>query len=267
MSRLAAELLFTDLDGTLLDHDTYSYREALPGLETVRSLRIPLVMVSSKTFPEMAELHAELSLNSPFIFENGGGIAWPEPESPDGFAVELLGPPIDALLAAVPLLERALACGIVPITAMDPGELASVTGLTPERARLAQLRRASLPFLLRDAGASLPPDMTGGGEPVEGFRITRGGRFYHLIGAAADKGTAVTRVAGRYMRMWGWDSLVSGGIGDNENDIPLLRAVTLPVLVQRHDGGYAACDFEVTRMEGMGPAGFSEAVKWLCAGE
>ena len=74
MTRL---LVVTDLDGTLLDHETYSYAEAAPALAELRRRGIPLVLASSKTRAEMELLHAELGLSDPFICENGAAICTP----------------------------------------------------------------------------------------------------------------------------------------------------------------------------------------------
>jgi hypothetical protein len=70
-------VVFTDLDGTLLDHDTYGWEEALPALERCKRLLIPIVLVSSKTRAEMDQLRIKLSISAPFISENGGGIFSP----------------------------------------------------------------------------------------------------------------------------------------------------------------------------------------------
>ncbi len=42
-------LVFTDLDGTLLNHDDYSWEAARPALEELQRQSIPLILVSSKT--------------------------------------------------------------------------------------------------------------------------------------------------------------------------------------------------------------------------
>jgi len=67
-------LVFTDLDGTLLDHNTYGWEEAIPALELCRTRGVPVILVSSKTRAEMAALRCKLSISTPFISENGGGI-------------------------------------------------------------------------------------------------------------------------------------------------------------------------------------------------
>src|SRR3989339_344329 len=70
-------IVFTDLDGTLLDHDTYAYDEARPGLDRLAAEGVPLVLVSSKTRPEIEELRARLGNRHPFVPENGGAIFIP----------------------------------------------------------------------------------------------------------------------------------------------------------------------------------------------
>ena len=68
-------LIFTDLDGTLLDHDTYSYAPATDALQKLRDTQTPLILASSKTAAEIAPLRHELGFDGyPAIVENGAGI-------------------------------------------------------------------------------------------------------------------------------------------------------------------------------------------------
>lgn len=65
-------LVFSDLDGTLLDHTTYSYAPARPALAALRARDALLILASSKTAAEMLPLHQELDLGeAPMIVENG----------------------------------------------------------------------------------------------------------------------------------------------------------------------------------------------------
>jgi mannosyl-3-phosphoglycerate synthase len=67
-------IIFTDLDGTLLGLNTYSYQEAKEALRLVKSERIPVIFCSAKTMAEQEVYRDELKINDPFIVENGGAI-------------------------------------------------------------------------------------------------------------------------------------------------------------------------------------------------
>ena len=68
-------LVFTDLDGSLLDHDDYSFSAALPALSRLRDHAVPLVPLTSKTLAEMRVLQQALHNPHPFVIENGSAIA------------------------------------------------------------------------------------------------------------------------------------------------------------------------------------------------
>ncbi|MCU0535678.1 MAG: HAD-IIB family hydrolase, partial [Hydrococcus sp. Prado102] len=60
-------LIFTDLDGTLLNQDDYAYEAAIPVLEKLKTQQIPVVPVTSKTRQEVETLRQEIKLEDPFI--------------------------------------------------------------------------------------------------------------------------------------------------------------------------------------------------------
>ncbi|MEN6467293.1 MAG: HAD hydrolase family protein, partial [Syntrophaceae bacterium] len=70
-------IIFTDLDGSLLDHEDYSFEAARPSIERIKRLGIPLVMTTSKTRREVELLQREMGMSAPMIVENGGGIFCP----------------------------------------------------------------------------------------------------------------------------------------------------------------------------------------------
>ena len=69
-----ALIIFTDLDGTLLNSEDYDYRAAIPMLEKLKAQQVPVVPVTSKTRAEVEALRQELNLSAPFIVENGSGV-------------------------------------------------------------------------------------------------------------------------------------------------------------------------------------------------
>ncbi|HHJ53507.1 MAG TPA: HAD-IIB family hydrolase, partial [Caldithrix abyssi] len=64
-------VVFTDLDGTLLDAQTYSYLPALEAIQLLKEKHIPLIFCTSKTFSEARALQQQMGISDPFIVENG----------------------------------------------------------------------------------------------------------------------------------------------------------------------------------------------------
>ena len=71
---MSIAVIYTDLDGTLLDHHTYSFEEALETVHALRDRGIPIVPCTSKTRAETAELMHAAGLFGPMIVENGAAI-------------------------------------------------------------------------------------------------------------------------------------------------------------------------------------------------
>ena len=70
----ATGVVFTDLDGTLLDHNTYDYGPARPALEALGRRGVVLVLCSSKTRAELLHWQAVLGIEGPLVSENGSGV-------------------------------------------------------------------------------------------------------------------------------------------------------------------------------------------------
>ena len=71
-------LIYTDLDGTLLDHHTYSFEAASPTLAMLRKNGTPVIPCTSKTRSETTHLMRALELDGPMIIENGAAIWVPQ---------------------------------------------------------------------------------------------------------------------------------------------------------------------------------------------
>lgn len=71
-------ILFTDLDGTLLDPYTYSYQESLWAINLLKREQIPIIFCSAKTQAEQEVYRKALEIIDPFIVEEGGGILIPQ---------------------------------------------------------------------------------------------------------------------------------------------------------------------------------------------
>ena len=235
-------LIFTDLDGTLLDHHTYSFKGAEQVLHRLHQLAIPIILTSSKTRAEIQSLQEKLGLSEPFIVENGGGIFLPpgNPIQDDKDFHQLgthrgiqFGKPY-AFIREIfeKYQDRYVLRGFGDMTV---AEIIELTGLSREEALLAGQRDFSEPFLFlaEPRLEELQKEVA-----EHGLTITRGGRFYHLMASGQNKGRAVTATT-RLFQGPCRDRIVTVGLGDAENDFVMLEVVDIPVLIPGPDGSFA----------------------------
>ena len=269
-------VLFTDLDGTLLDYDTYSWAPAEEALDRCKALRIPVVIVSSKTRAEMDPLRKVLGLSDPFVSENGGGIFFPRdslqirPPSQAVLEGDLwrwsLGAEYSSLVKALREIREELGWEIRGFSDMGIDEIADNTGLSLYGATLSARREFDEPFTVLSPAE---PDFSMLKRAVEkrGLTVTSGGRFYHLKGES-DKGNAMMRLVEWY-RQGLKEAILTVALGDGENDLPMLRLADFPVLVRSKHGNFPVHD----RIENLlvtdepGPDGWRSAVLRILASD
>ncbi len=259
-------LVFSDLDGTLLDHTDYSYTASLRGISILRERGIPLVLVSSKTCAEMTLLHTDLGLTAPFIFENGGGIAYPEGRIPPfTFQIKLQGFSVEKLRKRVPVIEKLLNDSLETIFDMSMNDIIERTGLNTAQVKLALERKSSLPFVLPSGKNLGIGELDAVNRKLRSYDLTmtRGDRFYHLSSIEATKGEAIRSIISFYRKTGAKGKIISTGIGDSENDIPMFKSVTRPILVRKHDSTYIKTGMKIKVTKAIGPAGFTEAMEGL----
>lgn len=272
-TQMTRYVIFTDLDGTLLDADSYSFTEALPALEALQARGIPLVLVSSKTRAEMEPLRRRLQHNGPFIVENGAAVFVPHGyfDFPlerirvrSCYDVIELGLPYHMLRDVLKQIEDAVETPIKGFGDLSVEDIMRLTNLSHTDATLAKMREYDEPYLVEG-----PPPLI---EEVcrqivtRGLRWTKGGRLFHLTGDN-DKGEAAELLLRCYRRQHQSGRVESVGIGDSINDAPLLAAVDHPILVQKPDGSYDL-DIHVaglTKARGIGPVGWNNAILDLLA--
>lgn len=267
-------IVFSDLDGSLLDSETYAWEEARPAVDTLRRLDIPLVLASSKTRGEVAVYAQAMELKAPFVAENGGVVAVPDgyfghpvpgalPR--DGFDILSLGVPRCDLVTALGEMAAKIGARVRGFASLGRAEVQRLTGLSGGAARLALEREHDEPFVLDDEASIAALSAAAKDRKL---KVTRGGRFFHLTGGS-DKGRAARVVMGLFEAVG--RRLTSIGIGDAPNDLALLTSVQHPIVIPRPDG---TADPELAeRLPGAqiaprsGPAGWNEAVLAVIRGE
>lgn len=246
-------VVFTDLDGTLLDSSTYSFGPARPALQSLREAGIPLVPCTSKTRAEMDPLRRALGVEGPAIIENGGGIL-----EADG-SLLALGPTGDRIFEAYDRLKKRAGGGLRAFHEMSDAELSTETGLSRVEAERARRREFDIPFAILGDSSKIEPVLARAAAKL-GMQITRGGRFFHLHGPT-DKGKTLRRVMRRFR------GRRAAAIGDSANDLPMLKAAHLAFAVMtrsgKHDPDLVRGIPKLRLIDRPGPEGWRIAVERL----
>ncbi len=261
-------MVFTDLDGTLIDHDTYEFKEAQTALEMLRDRSVPVIICSSKTRAEIDLYRLRMGLNAPFIVENGAAIFVPHNMlniaeenlvEKGAFHVVELGTPYGILRDIWRKIKDKENLRMTAFSEMTIHEIVDRTGLPFEEARLAAMREYSEPFVFSDTIDRLR--LLERLFEKNGLQMTRGGRFYHLIGQN-DKGKAVRTLKKLYTQTYPTMKLWTVGLGDSANDIPMLRHVDIPVVIRKKTGQWEHIPAvgPVIYSEKPGPKGWAEAI-------
>ncbi len=197
-------IVYTDLDGTLLDPETYSCSMAEPGIRMLREMGTPLVLCSGKTRAELEYWRGQLRLDTPFIVENGGAIYIPRHYFPfrpegstprDGYDVIELGAPYRELVQALERASLVSKCRTLGFHQMSVAEICVRTLLPVRHAEFAKKREYDEPFeILGSCAHRLLSAIRSLGK-----NCIQRDRFYHLFGSN-DKASAIRRLTTLYTR-------------------------------------------------------------------
>jgi len=267
-------IIYTDLDGSFLDHWSYSCTESLSALQAATAKGIPVVFCSSKTRAEIEVIRQYALVRNPFIVENGGAIYVPGGYFPfgiegsvyrDGFEVIQLGTPYLKLVETLRRLREDAPCALFGFSDMTEEGVAVDCGLTLAEARRAKQREYDEPFRIIATDPRVVQFVL---QKIEkaGLRYTIGGRYYHLHGDN-DKGRAVNLLSELFKKAHG--AIFTVGLGDSLNDLPMLEAVDLPILVKKPDGHHDRAVIErvphVCLASEVGSRGWKTAVMEILA--
>ena len=261
-------IVFTDLDGTLLDADSYDFKGAEEALALLGKSGIPLVLASSKTRLEIEDCRERLGNTHPFISENGGGVFTPRGYFPEADASAKIcddnnyeqvsfGVPYEDLRRALTEIREELSLDIRGFGDMTPQEVSRLTGLDLEAAKRAKERDYDEPFLCDADDVALERILKA--IEARGLAWTRG-EFLHILGADSDKARGLKYLRGRYEEAFG--SVITIALGDGLNDMAMLREADIGILLAKPNGSYEETGTVegLIKAPGSGPKTWNEAV-------
>ncbi len=231
-------LIFSDLDGSLLDHDSYSHQAADKRLLELAQKQIPLILTTSKTRAEVMTIRQELNNQHPFIIENGAAIYIPRgyfSSKPnqcielDDFWVYRLSEPRSYWLALLNKAKKQFPHSFSHFAAMKEEVIAQVTGLSLAQAQLANQREYGEPISW--LGVDKAKQEFIHWLQDQGGHVLQGGRFLHLSGPC-DKGQALAWLAQEYKNQAAAADFKTIAIGDSGNDVAMLEQADLALIIR-----------------------------------
>lgn len=266
-----ALIIFTDLDGTLLNQEDYNYTPALPMLEQLKQKGIPVIPVTSKTRAEVEGLRQEMGLKDPFIVENGSAVFIPKGDrrfvvsqasQEDDYYLKLLGCTYGEAREGLRAVAGDLGESLRGFGDLSETEIQSLTGLPLEEVKLAKTREFTEPFVTPH---HLPTEKIEQTVAKYNFRVLVGDRFSHLIGNNAGKGRAVRWLMEIYQSAAAAEKVVTVGLGNSPNDLEMLETVDIPIVIASSKGvhpGLAKKGWQIAPSPGS--QGWAEAVAGIC---
>ena len=265
-------LLFTDLDGSLLDHYDYSYSAAIPSLKMLEDRSVPVIPASSKTRAEIEHLRRELGNPHPFIAENGAAVFIPEgyfsqqpadTEKSDGYWVREMSEPRSHWLHILAGLEDQFSGEFDYFFRAGTAGIVRATGLGEAQAAMANQREYSEP--VQWLGTPERKRQFVQSLEIAGASVLKGGRFLAVAGDC-DKGRALAwlRSVYREQPMIEYDHDLA--VGDSDNDVAMLLAAKTALLIRSpvHSFPDLGHKKDTIYSRACGPQGWAEGVAlWL----
>jgi mannosyl-3-phosphoglycerate phosphatase len=227
MKKKLTIVIFTDLDGSLLHRDTFEFDSIKDYIKSLINKGVIIIPNSSKTEKEIEKFNEELGVNLPYISENGSsihGLNLITSNFPDKLVLsrdkeELLK--IFENKVPEKLKEKCL-----QISKMSKKEKENILGQKDEKLKDALNRKYTLPFLFN-------------GDKNEKNRLLKilnsnsltlqeGGRVSNLCDNI-NKVKSMNRVIKILKKTE--DKIKTIAVGDNFNDLEMLRNCDIPCLV------------------------------------
>jgi mannosyl-3-phosphoglycerate phosphatase len=233
-------VIFTAVEGVLLDPKSQSWSAAAEALEEIGRRRIPLILVTSGTRAELEAFRAKIGHGYPFITESGGGLFMPDgyfTQKLQGavrmgryFCVAFGRPYAEAVAAAEELAEESGAT-IEGYAQMTAREIARNTGEPVRQAELAKQREFSERFFFA-GDADAVQDKFERAAREHKWDAVRGDPFWELR-SGNDEARALRHLL-RLLRESQHSRLRAIAIGSSVRHLPLLAAADQAVLLPQH---------------------------------
>ena len=227
IDRTASILIFSDLDGSILDRETFKFDQIKDYILELLSNQIILIPSSSKTEREILEFNKQLGLDLPFISENGAvinGLNLINQNFPDKIILSRDLAELNKIFNSI--VPKALNEKCFFISDMTKKDQIRILGLEKNHLRNALDRKYTIPFIFK--GNKIEKNKLMKILKSNSLSIQEGGRVINL-GDNTNKVKSMNQVLKIFKKIEKNIKVIS--VGDNLNDLDMIRNSDIPCLV------------------------------------
>ncbi len=263
-------VIYTDLDGSLLELETYDHQVTADTVKRLNDGGTPIIFCSSKTLAEQRHFQNLLNLDTPMIIENGAGVVIPRSFHPyfediphriiDHFLLFSFTEGYHFILENLDRIRKELNLQLLGYHDLNTNEISKLTGISENELERTTNRLFSETLLVGDFQAPNFQKLRQSLFEVD-LQCTPGSKFYTISGISSNKGKAINWL-NRHLKKINKSNFTTIGIGDSFNDLSMLAEVDRPYLVQKPDKTFAKIEVQgLRKIEKPGPYGWNEIIE------
>ena len=256
-------LIFTDLDGSLLNHNNFEFKEIKNFILNCIKNGIKIIPNTSKTKSEIQVFLDQLGQNLPFVAENGAAV----------HNLDLIHPKFKfknntlifsrSIFEILELFQKSIPIDFQKrclfLKDMSPIEQMKILGLNKKYLPFALNRDYSIPLVF-DGSRKLVNEFTSLLKKF-GMKLHEGGRIYNICDDCS-KGKAMTTLIEKLKNEFN-SNCYTIVIGDSPNDISMLNVSDQPCVIPLPDKNNLCHlkDLKIIRATQSAPRGWEEVVR------
>lgn len=234
--------IFSDLDGTFLNHKNYNYGN-LKKYVSLLNANCKIIFNSSKTYEEILYLNRLLKVFNPFIVENGACIFFPETyfgnkkvdkkffRHKNHLGYQLTKFNSEKIIDTFSKLRSKYKFYFY--NELSTKNISSLTNLSQENAKKSKDRLFTNPVYWKDKDEKIKNFVVDIKEIDKNIQVLRGGRFLHILDNY-NKGKAIKK----FLELHDLNNHLfkTISLGDSENDISMLEITDYSCIIKNNKG-------------------------------
>ena len=252
-------IIFTDLDGTLLDKNTFEFNVISEYFRELLSNGIIIIPNSSKTEAELIDFNRTYNFKLCFISENGSSIHGLNLINANLPKIISIGRPADQIIEIYNLnTPPALKQKVIFISNLNTNEQEKIFGLPLQKIKLSMERKHSVPIQFN--GTEVEKNEFIKIMSNVGLSVQTGGRIMNICDNT-NKSKAMLKTIELIKKEINY-KIISIGVGDNQNDIEMLKKSDYACLVKNDNFDTSLINIDnLIKSSKPSPMGWADVIK------